>query len=112
MGQNKFQDSIVNTTSFFLHKADEVIVNLRNVLDNLMAAKNIGVGQAALPDKLKANIDDARKTINDVTASFRIITQKNSHDIRSFLHPLYYLVLMSLFFVLKLLINFRCSLHL
>nr|XP_027066666.1 uncharacterized protein LOC113692456 [Coffea arabica]XP_027070509.1 uncharacterized protein LOC113695575 [Coffea arabica] len=87
-GQDKFQDSIVNTTSFVLHEADDVIVKLGDVLHDLLAAKNSSVGRAVLPDDLKADIDSTGKTINAVTAQFRNITTKNSQDIRSLLSPL------------------------
>ncbi|XP_071910945.1 uncharacterized protein [Coffea arabica] len=103
-GQDKFQDSIVNTTSFVLHEADDVIVKLGDVLHDLLAAKNSSVGRAVLPDDLKADIDSTGKTINAVTAQFRNITTKNSQDIRSLLSPLYYPVLISPFCVLGLLL--------
>ena len=94
----------MNTTSFVLHEADDVIVKLGDVLHDLLAAKNSSVGRAVLPDDLKANIDSTGKTINAVTAQFRNITTKNSQDIRSLLSPLYYPVLMSPFRVLGLLL--------
>ncbi|KAL3535944.1 hypothetical protein ACH5RR_004405 [Cinchona calisaya] len=88
MGQGKFESSIVNTSSFVLHKADDVIVNLKDILDNLNAAKNTSIGQSVLPDNLKAQINGITGTIEGVTTNFRNVTQKNSHDIENFLNPM------------------------
>ncbi|CAI9100926.1 OLC1v1038117C1 [Oldenlandia corymbosa var. corymbosa] len=88
VGQKRFQDSIVDTVAFVLHQADTVIVKLKDLVDNLLAARNSNVGQSIMPRELQANIDDIQKRINDVSGQFRNVTQTNSDDIRQFLNPL------------------------
>ncbi|CAK9159019.1 unnamed protein product [Ilex paraguariensis] len=87
-GQEKFQNSIVDTLSYLLHEADTIIVNLKNLFDNLLSAKNVAVGQSSLTAEYQNSIDDIGKTINIVSDEFRNVTGKNSNEIRSFLDPM------------------------
>ncbi|KAL2534860.1 hypothetical protein Adt_08211 [Abeliophyllum distichum] len=87
-GQAKFQNSIVNIVSYILHQADTVVENLKHLLDNLEAAKGVGVGQISLPHEFKGEIDNMGVTINQLADTFHNVTGKNSDEIRNFLNPL------------------------
>lgn len=73
--------------SYILKEADTVMVNLQDLANNLLSAKKVGIGPAALPAELQSNIDDISKKINDVTIHFRDITTTNSNEIRVLMHP-------------------------
>ncbi|KAM7508280.1 hypothetical protein LguiA_018733 [Lonicera macranthoides] len=87
IGQEKFQHSIVGIMSYILKEADTVLVNLQDLLNNLLSAKKVGIGPAALPAELQSKIDGISKEINDVASHFRNITTTNSNEIRVLMHP-------------------------
>ena len=68
-----------------------MIENLSNVINYLFDAKNIAVGEVALPQELQANIDDDRKEVNLLIDNFRNVTQRNTtNNIHNFLVPFNY----------------------
>ncbi|XP_052200198.1 uncharacterized protein LOC127806750 isoform X2 [Diospyros lotus] len=87
-GQGKFLTSVTNLTDYLLKRTDTVIENLGNVINYLFDAKNIAVGEVALPQELQANIDDDQKEVNLLIDNFRNVTQNTANNIHNFLVPL------------------------
>ncbi|VFQ83431.1 unnamed protein product [Cuscuta campestris] len=88
VGQARFEKSISNLISYVLHRVDTVVGNIMDLFNNMLAAKDVGVGQISLPEKQKNDVDQIGSTINGVYQSFRDFTTKSGNDVISYLNPL------------------------
>ncbi|CAH9107062.1 unnamed protein product [Cuscuta europaea] len=87
VGQARFETSVGNLISYILHRADTVAVSLMDLFNNILAAKNIGIGNIILPEKQMNDVEQIQNKINGVYHNFRDITTKNGNDIISWLNP-------------------------
>lgn len=88
MGQERFEASVVDVMSYVLHRADTTIVNLMDLFNHMMAAKDIGIGELTLPDQQKRDVDQIGITIDGLYRTFRSVTSQDKSEIITLLDPL------------------------
>ncbi|XP_030970060.1 uncharacterized protein LOC115990365 [Quercus lobata] len=85
--QGKFQVSTTNILEYLLNQADTTVEKLKDVLVNLVAAKEVGVGQNFLPPDIQSNIDILGNMTNISAMIPKIKTQQSSKQIQNVLLP-------------------------
>jgi len=72
---------------YLLNQADTTVEKLKDVLVNLVAAKEVGVGQNFLPPDIQSNIDILGNMTNISAMIPKIKTQQSSKQIQNVLLP-------------------------
>ncbi|XP_024986471.1 uncharacterized protein LOC112521708 [Cynara cardunculus var. scolymus] len=83
-GQGKFHQSTTKTLRYIVYQADMTANRLRNVSDDLAAAKKIAVAQVFLPVDVQADIDNIQTKLNVSATELSKRTKENKvaiHDI-------------------------------
>ncbi|OWM69598.1 hypothetical protein CDL15_Pgr014059 [Punica granatum] len=87
-GQGMFHGSTESTMKYVVKQADDTARKLRNVSDDLNAAKGIEMDQMFLPSQVQNNIDSVTKKVNASASTLQSETEHNSHKIRHALNVL------------------------
>ncbi|KAG9153430.1 hypothetical protein Leryth_021009 [Lithospermum erythrorhizon] len=92
--QQKFEDSIVDTSSYLLKEGGELVVHLSDMGKTLAAAKDLGASpELKIPEEQTAQIDQVAAQMTNVTQLVHTITNRSSNDIRTSLIPVKFLLI-------------------
>lgn len=70
---------------YIVNQADFTVGRLKNVSDNLAAAKQIGVDKVFLPSNVQTDIDQIETEINSSASTLSGKVAENADDIRDLL---------------------------
>ncbi|KAB1218754.1 hypothetical protein CJ030_MR3G026634 [Morella rubra] len=86
--KGKFRSSTTNILEYLLDQSDRTVETLKDVLNNLEVAKEVGVQQQLfLPPYIQKDIENLGKTTNISAMIPQTKTQETSKQIRHFLDP-------------------------
>ncbi|XP_017240916.1 uncharacterized protein LOC108213620 [Daucus carota subsp. sativus] len=88
VGEEKLERSVVKVTLYVLDQADVAFGNLRNLINNLLAAKKIGVDQLGLPAEVQSQIDQIGGKINYYADKLHTVSKHSTVDIWMFMRPI------------------------
>lgn len=88
IGEEKLERSIIKVTTFVLDEADTAFGNLRNLFNNLLEAKKIGVDQLGLPTDIVSQIDQIGDKINFYADKLHRVSKHSTEDIWNFMKPM------------------------
>lgn len=78
VGDGNLNKSTVQTFNYIIERVDMTARKLMDLSDYLVAAKNIDVDSAILPDEVRKNIDNLETNINTTSYMLGSQTLKNS----------------------------------
>ncbi|KAK9079509.1 hypothetical protein SSX86_001181 [Deinandra increscens subsp. villosa] len=84
-GQGKFHVSTTKALKYIVNQAEKTAKTLRNVSDDLAAAKKITVAQVFLPVDVQADIDEIQTKLNVSAIELSERTKENKQDIHEIL---------------------------
>nr|XP_043623054.1 uncharacterized protein LOC122594761 [Erigeron canadensis] len=84
-GQGKFHQTTTKTLKYIVHQADITAQRLRNVSDDLDAAKKVTVAQVFLPVDVQADIGEIQTKLNASAIQLSERTKDNKEDIHDLL---------------------------
>lgn len=81
-GQGRFHSSTKETLEYVVNQADATVVKLKDVLNYLSAAKQIGVDQVFLPSNVQTDIDQIEAKISSSADNVAKTTMDSSDDVK------------------------------
>ncbi|KAK1392730.1 Protein tweety like [Heracleum sosnowskyi] len=88
IGEEKLERSVIKVTAFVLDEADGAFGNLRNLINNLLEAKKIGVDELSLPADMQSQIDQIGGKINFYADRLHSVSKHGAEDLWNFLRPI------------------------